>query len=300
MKRGILLVIDGMDTVNYTMGHTPAMSGLHGRTAVGIAHTEIIGAGTTITPIAHGMMGTGRNVVAPRPGNSCSGRPFDYYGIPAETIGDVARGAGMKTAAVGKSEAAIVLGGFDDVDYLLSENTGLDPTDWLQVRDAALEALAKVKRGIIVINFNGVDAAGHDMDTRKLIKAVGEADLIVESILSQAADTETLLIVAADHGTNSVTGKHNAAPTPLCIMADCLPDRVNLGIVHNFEIAMTMTANLNLRAPRDAMGRDLVALALAGDERDYNYNLQFQQQMEQYLAASKERHEQGGKVAKTA
>ena len=300
MKRGILLVIDGMDTVNYTMGYTPAMSGLHGRTAVGIAHTEIIGAGTTITPIAHGMMGTGRNVVAPRPGGSCSGRPFDYYGIPAETIGDVARGAGLKTAAVGKSEAAIVLGGFDDVDYLLSENAGLDPTDWQQVRDAAREALAKVREGLIVINFNGVDAAGHDMDTPKLIQAVGEADMIVETLLREAACSETILIVAADHGTNSVTGKHNAAPTPLCIMTERLPDRVNLGIVHNFEIAVTLTANLGLRPPREAMGRDLVRLALAGEGRDYDYRHQFQLQMDQYLAASKERHALGQPVAKTA
>ncbi len=300
MKRGILLVIDGMDTVNYTMGHTPAMSGLHGRTTGGTPHPEIIGAGTTITPIAHGMMGTGRNVVAPRPGGSCSGRPFDYYGIPAETIGDVAREAGMKTAAVGKSEAAIVLGGFDDVDYLLSENTGLDPTDWQQVSDAASEALGKVKQGLIVINFNGVDAAGHDMDTAKLIKAVGEADMIVERLLNEAVCGETMLIVAADHGTNSVTGKHNAAPTPFCIMTERLPDRVNLGIVHNFEIAVTFAANLGLRAPHDAMGRDLVRVALSGEDREYDYHQQFQQQMDRYLAASKERHEMVSKVVRSA
>jgi 2,3-bisphosphoglycerate-independent phosphoglycerate mutase len=202
----------------------------------------------------------------------------------------VARAAGMKTAAVGKSEAAIVLGGFADVDYLVVENTGLDPTDWRQVSDAAEEVLTKVSEGIIVINFNGVDAAGHDMDTRKLIKAVNEADMIVERLLKKAARSDTMIIVAADHGTNSVTGKHNAAPTPFCIMADVLPGRLNLGIVHNFEIAVTMTANLGLRAPHEAMGRDLVKEALAGDSRDYDYQEQFQPQMAKYLADSKDRH----------
>lgn len=290
LKKAILFIIDGMDTVNFTMGNTPVMNGLHGKTAVGIAHTEIIGAGTTITPIAHGMMGTGRNIVAPRPGRLSSGRPIDYYGIPAETIGDIARQSGMQTAAVGKNEAAIVLGGLDEVDHLLVESSGVDATDHRVIIQKTAEAMEKVKEGIIVINYNGVDAAGHNKDIRALIQAVENADTIVGEILKMADIDETLLVIAADHGTNAVTGKHNTAPTPLCLMTGSITGRVNLGIVHNFEIARTITEGLGLRPPREALGRNLLAL-LDQKGHSHNYFPFFEAQMQAYTAASPKRHQ---------
>ena len=169
IKKVILFIIDGMDTVNFTMANTPVMSGWHGKTAVGVAHTEIIGAGTTITPIAHGMMGTGFNIIAHRPGAHTTGRCFDYYGNPVETIGDVAREAGLKTAAVGKNEAAIVLGGLDVLDLSRLEKDGVDTTDDRVMVEETLKVYQQIDQGIIVVTYNAVDFAGHIMSVKGLL-----------------------------------------------------------------------------------------------------------------------------------
>ena len=277
VSKAILMVIDGMDTVNFTMAHTPAMSGLHGRTAVGIAHTEIIGAGAPITPIAHAMMGTGRNVIAHRPGPHSNGRPVDYYGHYAETIGDVARKNGLSTAAVGKNEAAIVLGGLDALDYSQIERDGINALDDEQITERTLNVLARMDRGIVVINYNGVDDAGHRRDIGGLIEAVENADRMVRRILAKVDPDQTLMVIAADHGTNPVTGNHSTAPTPFCLITGQIPGRVNLGIVHNLEIAVTITSALGLPNPELSLGRDLVGVATeVNGERSYRATIERQ------------------------
>jgi hypothetical protein len=277
VSKVILIVIDGMDTVNFTMAHTPAMSGLHGRTAVGIAHTEIIGAGAPITPIAHAMMGTGRNVIAHRPGPHSSGRPVDYYGHYAETIGDIARRHGLETAAIGKNEAAIVLGGLDSLDYSFVERDGIDALDDQQITDRTVDVLSQMDRGIVVLNYNGVDDAGHRRDIGALIRTVENADRLVTRILAEVDPDETLMLITSDHGTNPVTGNHSTAPTPFCLITGQIPGRVNLGIVHNIEIAVTIAAALGLPAPELALGRDLVKVALEiNAERSYRSTIERQ------------------------
>lgn len=277
VSKAILMVIDGMDTVNFTMAHTPAMSGLHGRTAVGIAHTEIIGAGAPITPIAHAMMGTGRNVIAHRPGPHSSGRPVDYHGHYAETIGDIARRSGLATAAVGKNEAAIVLGGIDALDYSQIERDGINPLDDEQIVERTLDVLARMERGIVVINYNGVDDAGHRRDIGGLIQAVENADRMVRRLLAEVDPDETLMVIAADHGTNPVTGNHSTAPTPFCLITGQIQGRVNLGIVHNLEIAVTITSALGLPKPELSLGRDLLKVAAeVNGERSYRATIERQ------------------------
>lgn len=291
LKKTILLVIDGMDVVNFTLADTPVMGGWHGRTAVGVAHTEIIGAGTTITPVAHGMMGTGQNVIALRPGKETTGRPYTYEGTKAVTIGDAARAKGIPTAAVGKNEAAIILGGTDVLDFSRLERDGVDATDAGRVGQETLAVLrAMPDRGLVVVNYNGVDSAAHRRDVFATIAAVQAADRMLGQIVKAIDLASTLLIVAADHGTNPLTGRHNPVPTPLVLISDCIVGRAHLGVVHNLEIAITVAAALGLELPPAALGRDLLALAIAGGGTgDYRQTLDAQ--FNAYLSSQAKRHQ---------
>ncbi|HAL61762.1 MAG TPA: hypothetical protein DCP08_05070 [Chloroflexi bacterium] len=275
----VLLIIDGMDVVNFTLGNTPTMSGLHGRTAVGVAHTEILGAGTTITPIAHAMMGTGQNVIAHRPGKETKGRPYTYLGEPATTIGDVACQANIPVAAVGKNEAAIVVGGVDRLDISRLEMDGVDANDDQAIARETIAALGACSpRGLVVANYNGVDSAGHKGDVRGVIAAVEKTDKMVERILEATDPAKSLLIIASDHGTNPLTGRHNTVPTPLVLINERIEGRVNLGVVHNLEIAITIASAFGLSLP-EAFGRDLFQLAIGGlrwDSGDYRDTLERQ------------------------
>jgi hypothetical protein len=289
LRKAILLVIDGMDVVNFTLADTPVMGGWHGRTAVGVAHTEIIGAGTTITPVAHGMMGTGQNVIALRPGLETTGRPYTYEGTKAVTIGDAARSLGIPTAAVGKNEAAIVLGGTDMVEISRLERNGVDATDADLIARETLGVLAAMPdRGLVVVNYNGVDSAAHRRDVLATIAAVQAADRMVGQIIRATDLGRTLVVIAADHGTNPLTGRHNPVPTPLVLVTECIVGRAHLG-VHNLEIAVTIAAALGLNLPAAALGRDLLALAVAGSTTgDYRQTLD--NQFTAYLASQSKRH----------
>ncbi len=290
LRKAILLVIDGMDVVNFTLADTPVMGGWHGRTAVGVAHTEIIGAGTTITPVAHGMMGTGQNVIALRPGLETTGRPYTYEGTKAVTIGDAARALGIPTAAVGKNEAAIVLGGTDMVEFSRLERNGIDATDAERIGRETLGVLAAMPdRGLVVVNYNGVDSAAHKRDVLATIAAVQSADRMVGQIIKATDLKDTLVVIAADHGTNPLTGRHNPVPTPLVLINECIVGRAHLGVVHNLEIAVTIAAALGLNLPAAALGRDLLALAVAGSTTgDYRQTLD--SQFNAYLASQAKRH----------
>jgi len=290
IERAVLLVIDGMDVVNFTMANTPVMGGWHGRTAVAVAHTEIIGAGTAITPIAHAMMGTGQNVMAHRPGRSTTGRPYTYLGDPAVTVGDAARATGMLTAAVGKNEAAIVLGGTDVLDISRLEKDGVNATDAEQIGREAVGILRRLDRGILVINFNGVDTAAHRRDVYGTIAAVEEADRLVGRITEAVDLRSTLLVIAADHGTNPLNGRHNAIPTPLVLINEAIAGRVNLGVAHNLEIATTLASSLGLTLPNACLGRDLFRLALEGGGTG-DYRETMEAQFNAYLASQRTRYQ---------
>ncbi|QGG46214.1 alkaline phosphatase family protein [Heliorestis convoluta] len=289
VNKVLLLVIDGMDCVNLTMAHTPIMDGIHGKTAVGVAHTEVLGAGAAITPIAHAMMGTGYNVIAHRPGKVATGRPYDYHGAPVETVGEVAREAGLLTAAVGKNEAAIVLGGSDQVDLRRLEMDGVDGSDDQVLSREILHILDQMDSGILVANYAAVDMMGHRKNVSLLIESVEKADALVGKLLESVDLEKTLLIITADHGTNPYTGNHNTAPTPICLITGQIKGRQNLGVVHNLEIAPTITSALGLRRPKQAFGRNLLPLAF-GEKTEYSYHIQLEEQLEELYRLDQPRH----------
>ncbi len=295
VNKVILLVIDGMDTVNLTLANAPAMSGIHGKTAVGVAHTEIIGAGAVLTPIAHAMMGTGSpDVIATRPGFENEGKCYNYYGEVVETVGDVARDADLSRVAVGKNEAAIVLGGTRNLTSSRLELDGIDPSDEKEMTREILDLFYQMEKGILVATYGGVDYTGHHKNVSGLIQAVEKADEIVGVLLKEADLQQTLVIIAADHGTNPITGRHNTAPTPLCLMDSTIAGRVNLGVVHNIEIATTIAGALGLKVPQRAVGRDLGELVqrlLAGEQVSLDYQLELERQLDAFFRKQPLRHE---------
>jgi 2,3-bisphosphoglycerate-independent phosphoglycerate mutase len=295
VKKVVLLVIDGMDTVNFTMADTPVMSGIHGRTAVGVAHTEIIGAGAALTPIAHAMMGTGSpDVVAARPGLENPGKCYNYFGEIVETVGDVARAAGLTTAAVGKNEAAVVLGGTGELSFCRLEKEGIDASDDALLVREILEILYRMQEGVLVATYGGVDLSGHRKNVSGLIEAVERADRMVGLILREVDLSETLVIIAADHGTNPMTGRHNTSPTPLSLITGEICGRNNLGVVHNLEIAATITGALGLRRPARAVGRDLGSFArqvAGGETEELDYQAELNRQLADFYRRQPRRHE---------
>lgn len=275
INRCILLVIDGMDTINFTLGQTEFMSGLHGKAAVGIARTEVIGAGTTITPTAHGMMGSGRNVTADRPGPDTDGRPYTYDGTVAVTVGHVARANGLSVGAVGKDEVAIALGGINNLDSARLQRDGLNSTHAEEIVEAVGQILAGFERGILAVNFNAVDIAGHHRNVRGVIEAVEKADWLVQRLSETLDMSHDLLIIAADHGTDPMSGNHNMSPTPISLITGAISGRHNLGIAHNMEIAPTILGALGLLRPEGMLGRDLLDLALSGRMPQTRYDPSF-------------------------
>jgi bisphosphoglycerate-independent phosphoglycerate mutase (AlkP superfamily) len=122
------------------------------------------------------------------------------------------------------------------------------------------------------------------------IAAVQAADRMVGQIARSIDLASTLLIIAADHGTNPLTGRHNPVPTPLVVINACIEGRAHLGVVHNLEIAITIAAALGVALPPAALGRDLLALAMSGGGTgDYRETLD--RQFDAYLASQAKRHQ---------
>jgi phosphopentomutase len=191
---------------------------------------------------------------------------------------------------VGKNEAAIVLGGTDMVEISRLERNGVDATDAELIARETLGVLSAMPdRGLVVVNYNGVDSAAHRRDVLATIAAVQAADRMVGQIIRATDLGDTLVVIAADHGTNPLTGRHNPVPTPLVLISGCILGRAHLGVVHNLEIAVTIAAALGLNLPAAALGRDLLALAVAGSTTgDYRQTLD--SQFNAYLAGQSKRH----------
>ena len=77
-------------------------------------------------------------------------------------------------------------------------------------------------------------------------------------------------------------------------MASGIAGRVNLGVVHNIEIATTIAGVEELQAPRRAVGRDLGELVhrlLAGEEVSLDYQLEMNRQLNKFFRKLPLRHQ---------
>ena len=154
-----------------------------------------------------------------------------------------------------------------------------------------LALINSFEKGVLVANYAQVDLMGHVRDVPGLIKAVEQADQLVKRIINGIDLEETLVVIASDHGTNPMTGNHNTAPTPLCLITDCIRGRKSLGVVHIIEIANTVTSALGLPKPEKALGRDLLSVALT-DDSIQNYQIELHKQLEEVWRSSGPRHKE--------
>jgi phosphopentomutase len=169
---------------------------------------------------------------------------------------------------------------------------GIDANDDQLLAQETISVLeACGPRALVVANYNGVDNAGHERDVRQVIEAVEKADQMVARILEATDLTTSLLVIAADHGTNPLNGRHNNVPTPLVLINERIKGRVDLGVVHNLEIAITIASAFGLSLPQ-AFGRDLLRLAVEGlrlDSGDYRDTLE--RQLREFKARQAKRHQ---------
>lgn len=262
LNKAVLIVVGGLDTANLALGFAPLLTDSAGL-AAGIAYPGERGRGAGSSRLIHAVMGTGTEAVSSLPERGEPGVPMDSYGLPLETVGDVARRHGILTAAAGREEAAFVLGGSRAVNLSSLESEGTDPLDAVRLMDWSSHLLGFEGREILVIHYSGVEYCARRRDPR----AVGEAVELVDWLAGELIETvdldESLVVIAGDRGISPRHGEPSLVPTPICLLGGGIQDRVNLGVVHYRDIAPTLAAALGLPAPRHSRGADLYGQALA-------------------------------------
>jgi phosphopentomutase len=133
------------------------------------------------------------------------------------------------------------------------------------VLDATYEALDRVTHGLIAINVQETDLAGHDQDAARYAACLRATDAGIGRMLAMLRPSD-LLCITGDHGNDPTIGhdKHTREFTPLLayspqVMGRPLARRESLA-----DIAMTIAENFGVERPE--IGRSFLReLALAQD-----------------------------------
>jgi phosphopentomutase len=145
--------------------------------------------------------------------------------------------AGWPVALIGKVADVIVCEGAEKAPHV--------PTG--DVLEATFEALARVKRGLIAINVQETDLAGHDQNAERYAACLRITDAGIGRMLSMLTARD-LFIVTGDHGNDPTIGhdKHTREFTPLIAYSPkfaghALAPRESLA-----DIAMTIAENFGV------------------------------------------------------
>jgi len=145
--------------------------------------------------------------------------------------------AGWPVALIGKVADVIVCEGAEKAPHV--------PTG--DVLEATFEALARVKRGLIAINVQETDLAGHDQNAERYAACLRITDAGIGRMLSMLTARD-LFIVTGDHGNDPTIGhdKHTREFTPLIayspkVAGHALAPRESLA-----DIAMTIAENFGV------------------------------------------------------
>ncbi len=141
------------------------------------------------------------------------------YGItpPSRTYMDLIKDAGHKVVAVGKVRDI-----FDGKG--ITEHLSGQPDDAAKV-DAVLQALGRIKSGLIFANLVDFDAKyGHRRDPKGMAQNLERFDARIPELL-QALGNEALLIITADHGNDPTYPgtDHTRERVPLLVAGGAQP-----------------------------------------------------------------------------
>lgn len=159
---------------------------------------------------------------------------------PDVQVTTLLRKAGWPVALIGKVADVIVCEGAEKAPHV--------PTG--DVLDATYEALDRVARGLIAINVQETDLAGHDQDAARYAACLRTTDEGVGRMLAKLKASD-LLIITGDHGNDPTIGhdKHTREFTPLLAYS---PQVAGLPIAQReslADIAMTIAEIFGIEKP---------------------------------------------------
>ncbi len=159
---------------------------------------------------------------------------------PEVQVPTLLRRAGWPVALIGKV-----------ADVIACEGAEMEPhVPTSRVLQATLAALDRVARGLIAVNIQETDLAGHDQDPRRYAEVLRLSDHGVGDILARLTPGD-LFIITSDHGNDPTLGhdKHTRELTPLLVLGDgvvprLLPPRESLA-----DIAATIAELFRVGQP---------------------------------------------------
>ena len=136
-----------------------------------------------------------------------------------------------------------------------------------EVADGLLEAIRSRSYDLLVCNFANPDMVGHTGVLAAAVEAVETVDVELGRILAACDETDTTLIVTADHGNceqmwdPTTNGPHTAHTTnPVGIVLIEPPQRRTTGALRDgalCDVAPTILGLLKISQPPEMTGRDL-------------------------------------------
>ena len=135
---------------------------------------------------------------------------------PEVQVPTLMRQAGWPVALLGKMADVIICSGAELEPHV--------PTP--RVLEATYRALERVQRGLIAVNIQETDLAGHDQSAARYADCLRVADEGIGQILTRLGDHD-LFIITGDHGNDPTIGhdKHTREFTPLLVWGASIPPR---------------------------------------------------------------------------
>jgi phosphopentomutase len=135
---------------------------------------------------------------------------------PEVQVPTLMRNAGWPVALIGKMADVIICDGAELEPHV--------PTPL--VLQATYEAIGRISRGLIAVNVQETDLAGHDQDAARYADCLRVTDAGIGEILARLGDND-LFIITGDHGNDPTIGhdKHTREFTPLLVWGRDVPPR---------------------------------------------------------------------------
>jgi phosphopentomutase len=126
------------------------------------------------------------------------------------------------------------------------------------VLEATYNALDRVERGLIAVNVQETDLAGHDQDARRYAECLRVTDAGVGKILAQLRPDD-IFIITGDHGNDPTIGhdKHTREFTPLLVAGHGIAPRALAPRESLADIAATIAEVFAVRQPE--IGRSFLS-----------------------------------------
>lgn len=159
---------------------------------------------------------------------------------PDVQVTTLMRKVGWPVSLIGKVADVVVCEGAEKAPHV--------PTP--DVIDATLEALDRVPRGLIAINVQETDLAGHDQDATRYAACLRTTDEGIGRMITKVS-AKDLLIITGDHGNDPTIGhdKHTREFTPLLVCSPAVAGRPIRRRESLADIAMTIAENFGVERP---------------------------------------------------